>query len=81
MRIVNVNLNSGKSISASIKSSQKALMKLDSRNHELDIITNSEIKSIDVILDGKMQEIPVDKFWNYDAMVNILGDEDYKFCI
>lgn len=76
MRIVNVNLNSGKSISASIKSSQKALMKLDSRNHELDIITNSEIKSIDVILDGKMQEIPVDKFWNYDAMVNILGDED-----
>ena len=76
MRIVNVNLNSGKSISASIKSSQKALMKLDSRNHELDIITNSEIKSIDVILDGKMQEIPIDKFWNYDAMVNILGDED-----
>ena len=76
MRIVNVNLNSGKSISASIKSSQKALMNLDSRNHELDIITNSEIKSIDVILDGKMQEIPVDKFWNYDAMVNILGDED-----
>ena len=76
MRIVNVNLNSGKSISASIKSSQKALMKLDSRNHELDIITNSEIKSLDVILDGKMQEIPVDKFWNYDAMVNILGDED-----
>ena len=76
MRIVNVNLNSGKSISASIKSSQKALMKLDSRNHELHIITNSEIKSIDVILDGKMQEIPVDKFWNYDAMVNILGDED-----
>lgn len=76
MRIVNVNLNSGKSISASIKSSQKALMKLDSRNHELDIITNSEIKSVDVILDGKMQEIPVDKFWNYDAMVNILGDED-----
>lgn len=76
MRIVNVNLNSGKSISASIKSSQKALMKLDSRNHELDIITNSEIKSIDVVLDGKMQEIPVDKFWNYDAMVNILGDED-----
>ena len=76
MRIVNVNLNSGKSISASIKSSQKALMKLDSRNHELDIISNSEIKSIDVILDGKMQEIPVDKFWNYDAMVNILGDED-----
>ena len=76
MRIVNVNLNSGKSISASIKSSQKALMKLDSRNHELDIITNSEIKSIDVILDGKMQEIPVDKVWNYDAMVNILGDED-----
>ena len=76
MRIVNVNLNSGKSISASIKSSQKALMKLDSRNHELDIITNSEIISIDVILDGKMQEIPVDKFWNYDAMVNILGDED-----
>lgn len=76
MRIINVNLNSGKSISASIKSSQKALMKLDSRNHELDIITNSEIKSIDVILDGKMQEIPVDKFWNYDAMVNILGDED-----
>lgn len=76
MRIVNVNLNSGKSISASIKSSQKALMKLDSRNHELDIIINSEIKSIDVILDGKMQEIPVDKFWNYDAMVNILGDED-----
>ena len=76
MRIVNVNLNSGKSISASIKSSQKALMKLDSRNHELDIITNSEIKSIDVLLDGKMQEIPVDKFWNYDAMVNILGDED-----
>ena len=76
MRIVNVNLNSGKSISASIKSSQKALMKLDSRNHELDIITNSEIKSIDVILDGKMQEMPVDKFWNYDAMVNILGDED-----
>lgn len=76
MRIVNVNLNSGKSISASIKSSQKALMKLDSRNHELDIITNSEIKSIDVILDGKMQEISVDKFWNYDAMVNILGDED-----
>ena len=76
MRIVNVNLNSGKSISASIKSSQKALMKLDSRNHELNIITNSEIKSIDVILDGKMQEIPVDKFWNYDAMVNILGDED-----
>ena len=76
MRIVNVNLNSGKSISASIKPSQKALMKLDSRNHELDIITNSEIKSIDVILDGKMQEIPVDKFWNYDAMVNILGDED-----
>ena len=74
MRIVNVNLNSGKSISASIKSSQKALMKLDSRNHELDIITNSEIKSVDVILDGKMQEIPVDKFWNYDAMVNILGD-------
>ena len=68
MRIVNVNLNSGKSISAS--------MKLDSRNHELDIITNSEIKSVDVILDGKMQEIPVDKFWNYDAMVNILGDED-----
>lgn len=51
-------------------------MKLDSRNHELDIITNSEIKSVDVILDGKMQEIPVDKFWNYDAMVNILGDED-----
>ena len=76
MRIINVNLNSGKSISASIKSSQKALMKLDSRNHELDIITNSEIKSVDVILDGKMQEIPVDKFWNYDAMVNILGDED-----
>ena len=76
MRIVNVNLNSGKSISASIKSSQKSLMKLDSRNHELDIITNSEIKSVDVILDGKMQEIPVDKFWNYDAMVNILGDED-----
>ena len=76
MRIVNVNLNSGKSISASIKSSQKALMKLDSRNHELDIITNSEIKSVDVILDGKMQEIPVDKFCNYDAMVNILGDED-----
>lgn len=76
MRIVNVNLNSGKSISASIKSSQKALMKLDSRNHELDIITNSEIKSVDVILDGKMQEIPVDKFWNYDAIVNILGDED-----
>ena len=76
MRIVNVNLNSGKSISASIKSSQKALMKLDSRNHELDIITNSDIKSVDVILDGKMQEIPVDKFWNYDAMVNILGDED-----
>lgn len=76
MRIVNVNLNSGKSISASIKSSQKALMKLDSRNHELDIITNSEIKSVDVILDGKMQEIPVDKFWNYDAMVNILGDEN-----
>ena len=76
MRIVNVNLNSGKSISASIKSSQKALMKLDSRNHELDIITNSEIKSIYVILGGKMQEIPVDKFWNYDAMVNILGDED-----
>lgn len=76
MRIVNVNLNSGKSISASIKSSQKALMKLDSRNHELDIIPNSEIKSVDVILDGKMQEIPVNKFWNYDAMVNILGDED-----
>lgn len=76
MRIVNVNLNSGKSISASIKSSQKALMKLDSRNHELDIITNSDIKSVDVILDGKMQEIPVDKFWNYDAMVNILGDEN-----
>ena len=76
MRIVNVNLNSGKSISASIKSSQKALMKLDSRNHELDIITNSEIKSVDVILDGKMQEIPVDKFWNYEAMLNILFDED-----
>ena len=56
MRIVNVNLNSGKSISASIKS--------------------SEIKSVDVILNGKIQEIPVDKFWNYDAMVNILGDED-----
>ena len=76
MRIVNVNLNSGKSISASIKSSQKALMKLDSRNHELDIITNAEIKTDDVILDRKMQEIQVDKFWNYDAMVNILGDED-----
>lgn len=76
MRIVNVNLNSGKSISASIKSSQKTLMKLDSRNHETDVIPNSDIKSIDVIADGKMQEIPVEKFWNYDAIVNILGDED-----
>jgi spermidine/putrescine-binding protein len=76
MRIVNVNLNSGKSISASIKSSQKTLMKLDSRNRETDVIPNSDIKSIDVIADGKMQEIPVEKFWNYDAIVNILGDED-----
>jgi len=76
MRIVNVNLTSGKSISASIKSSQKSLMKLDSRNRETDVIPNSEIQSIDVIADGKMQEIPVEKFWNYDAIVNILGDED-----
>lgn len=76
MRIVNVNLNSGKSISASIKSSQKTLMKLDSRNRETDVIPNSDIKSIDVIADGKMQEISVEKFWNYDAIVNILGDED-----
>ncbi len=76
MRIVNVNLTSGKSISASIKSSQKTLMKLDSRNRETDVIPNSEIQSIDVIADGKMQEIPVEKFWNYDAIVNILGDED-----
>jgi hypothetical protein len=59
MRIVNVNLTSGKSISASIKSSQKTLMKLDSRNRETDVIPNSEIQSIDVIADGKMQEIPV----------------------
>ena len=36
MRIVNVNLNSGKSISASIKSSQKALIKKDIRKHEND---------------------------------------------
>lgn len=76
MRIVNVNLTNGKSVSAAIKSSQKTLMKLDSRNKETEVLANSEIKSIDVIADGKLQEIPVDKFWNYDAIVNILGDED-----
>lgn len=76
MRIVNVNLTSGKVISASIKSSQKKLMKIDSRSRETDEIPASEIKSVDVIADGKVQECPLDKFWNYDAIVNILGDED-----
>lgn len=76
MRVVNVNLTNGKSESASIKSSNKQLMKLDSRNREAEVIADSDIKSINVIVDGKMGEIPLEKFWNYDALVNILGDDD-----
>lgn len=76
MRIVNVNLTTGKSISVSIKSSNKQLMKLDSKNREVEPIATSEIKSVDVIIDGQMGEIPLEKFWNYDAMVNILGEDD-----
>ncbi len=77
MRIVSVNLTNGSEVSAAIHSGAKSLTRVDDRKlKELSPLNESEIKSINVIVDGKVDEIPLEKFWNYDAMVNILGDDE-----
>jgi hypothetical protein len=79
MRTVSINTTSNGPIMAGIKPSKKAFInvgnpKIGVPNGEA--IPVSKIKSVNVILDNEVKEISPDKFWSYDSIINILGEDD-----
>ncbi len=79
MRTVSINTTQNGSIMAGIKPSKKQFINVG--NSKINVpngeeIPVSKIKSVNVILDGELKEIEPAKFWSYDSIINILGEDD-----
>lgn len=72
MRMISVNTANNGPIMAFIKPSTKEFFEVENGNG----INAADIKSVNVILDAKLQQISPEKFWSYDSIVNVLGSDD-----
>lgn len=79
MRKVSINTKKAGTMMAFIKPSTKEFINIDNGKIGVksgEVIDSSDIASVNVILDSKMQEIEPSKFWSYDSIINVLGSDD-----
>lgn len=78
MRTVSINTSVG-TIMAGIKPSKKQFINVGNGKIGVgngDEIPVSKIESVNVILDAELKTVSPEKFWSYDSIINVLGEDD-----